>query len=350
MSTRTVSETTNPPAPVRHNGHDEIGLYLRDIQCISILTRAEEAHLVKAMKLGRAAQAKLAQREVAPDVRKVLESMICAGHDARNHLVAAHARLAVAIATRYVGQGVPLADLIQEGNLGLIAAARRFDGTRGYRFSTYARWWIRHSILRALANQSRTIRLPVYVSDDLIRLSRVSHRLAQTLGHEPTSAEIAERVQLPEEMVSRLLQVGCEPLSLEQPAGEDSNSVLGDFVQATDIASLSESVSDEEWVIQLRELVDHLPGKEGLVLKLRFGLVDGTPHSLQDIGKSLGMTRERVRQIEAAGLDHLRQSKIARSWVAHRPGHAAAADKGTKPAQPEVESSLILAQMAAMNV
>jgi len=336
MSTTSISETTNEPSPISRNGHGEISLYLQDIRRIPVLTLAEEVRLVKAMKRGRAAQSKLARQEFDRETRQKIKTVISEGHEARNQLVAAHARLVVAIATQYVGRGVPLADLVQEGNLGLIAAAQKFDVTRGHRFSTYARWWVRNSILRAIANHSRTIRLPVYVNEELGRLFRLSRQLAQTLGHEPMLDDLAQSMQLPVKTVAWLLQIASEPLSLEQPVGEGESNVLGDFVKMADTTSPSESTSQEGWAVQLRDLLAHLPGKEGLVLKLRFGFVDGTPHSLQDIGQSLGMTRERVRQIEAAGLDHLRQSKTVQSFARKRPTCEMTPERDDDQAQPIV--------------
>ncbi len=336
MSATPISETTNEPSPVSRNGHGEISLYLQDIRRIPVLTRAEEVRLVKAMKRGRAAQGKLARQALDGETRQKIETTIREGHAARNQLVAAHTRLVVAIATQYVGRGVPLADLIQEGNLGLIAAAQKFDVARGHRFSTYARWWVRNSIVRAIANYSRTIRLPVYVNEELGRLFRLSRQLAQTLGREPTPDELAESMQLPVETVAWLLQIASEPLSLEEPMGESENNVLGDFVKMANTTSPSESMSQEGWAFQLRDLLAHLPGKEGLVLELRFGFVDGMPHSLQDIGQSLGMSRERVRQIEAAGLDHLRQSKIVQSLARKRPTCETTPEGDEDQAQPIV--------------
>jgi len=351
MSATPLSETTNEPSPVSRNGHGEISLYLQDIRRIPVLTRAEEVRLVKAMKRGRAARGKLARQALDREAREKLEAVIHEGHAARNQLVAAYARLVVAIATQYVGRGVPLADLIQEGNLGLIAAAQKFDVARGHRFSTYARWWVRNSILREIANHSRTIRLPVYVNEELGRLFRLSRQLAQTLGREPTPDELAESMQLPVETVAWLLQIASEPLSLEEPVGERENNVLGDFVTSARPAALSASGSEEGWAVQLRELVEHLPGKESQVLKLRFGFVDGTPHSLQDIGQALGMSRERVRQIEAAGLDHLRQSKIVQSLARQCPTCETAPERDDNQAQPSAgdEPDAVLMEEATTN-
>jgi RNA polymerase primary sigma factor len=290
----------------------EIGLYLQDIARIPALTVAEEKQLARRIKRGRLAQKKLARQGHAAEIRSDLESVIGEGREACNQLVTAHVRLVVFIAREYVGRGVPLADLVQEGNLGLMEAARRFDVTRGYRFSTYASWWVRHYVRRAVANQGRTIRLPVHIRAELYCLFRVSHQFVQSQGREPTPMELVQAMQLPPEEVNGLLRVAYEPLSLEQPASETGDNLLGDFIEDVEAISPLESAAQQGRSDQLCEVLAGLPGKEGLVLRLRFGFEDGITHTLEEIGEGLGFTRQRAEQIEKRALGRLRKSDAVR--------------------------------------
>ena len=290
----------------------EIGLYLQDIARAPLLTAGEEARLGRRIKRGRLAQRKLARDGLDPQVRLELESVIGKGCQARNQLVEANTRLVVFVARKYVGRGVPLADLIQEGNLGLMEAARQFDVTRGYRFSTYASWWVRHYMMRALANQSRTIRLPVHIRAELYRLFHVSQQFVQAQGREPTPMELAQAMELPQEQVRWLLQIACEPLSLEQPAGETGDNLLGDFIEDADATSPSESAAQRRQSDQMSEILACLPGNEGLVLRLRYGFEDGVRHTLKETGVMLGFTRQRAEQIEKRALRRLRKSGAVR--------------------------------------
>ena len=265
--------------------------YLQDISRIAPLTQADEENLCQCIEHGRQAQARLARDGHDAAARQQIESVIRQGKEACNQLVLGSARLVVFIARQYSGHGVPLADLVQEGNLGLMEAAHKFDLQRRRRFSTYAAWWVRHYIRRAIANQGRTIRLPVNKQAAIFDLFRASRRLTQTLGREPRPIELARSLHLPVKQVRWLLQIAPETCSLDEPIGESDDSLLGDLVEDAEAASPSESVIEQSWAELARELVTHLPGKEGLVLRLRFGFEDGVAHTLEDIGQMLGITR-----------------------------------------------------------
>jgi RNA polymerase primary sigma factor len=290
----------------------EIGLYLQDIARAPQLTAEDEVRLGRRIRRGRLAQRKLARDGLDPQVRSKLESVIGIGCQARNRLVEANTRLVVFVARKYVGRGVPLPDLIQEGNLGLMEAARQFDVTRGYRFSTYAAWWVRHYIVRAIANQGRTIRLPVHIRAELYRLFRASHQFVQAQGREPAPMDLAQAMERPLEQVRWLLQIAFEPLSLEQPAGETDDNLLGDFIEDADAPSPSESAALRRQSDQMNEILACLPGNEGLVLRLRYGFEDGVRHTLKETGVMLGFTRQRAEQIEKRALRRLRKSGAVR--------------------------------------
>ncbi|MGQ9457650.1 MAG: sigma-70 family RNA polymerase sigma factor, partial [Anaerolineae bacterium] len=234
------------------------------------------------------------------------------GQEAREKLIRANTRLVVSVAKRYVGQGVPLPDLIQEGNLGLMRAVNKFDYRRGYKFSTYATWWIRQAVSRAVSDQGRTIRLPVHMGDSIRRLYRTIHQLEQEWGRPPTPEEIAEAMDLDPRRVRWMLRVSRHPLSLEQPVGEEEDSELGSFIEDDDSTPPPEAADQTLLREKLEELLDTLSPREARILRLRFGLQDGHYYTLEEVGKKFGLTRERIRQIEAQALNRLRHPRRSR--------------------------------------
>ena len=271
---------------------DPVRIYLKEIGRVKLLTQEQEQIL--------------AQRIEAGD------------EDAKNQMVEANLRLVVAVAKRYVGRGMQFLDLIQEGNLGLLKAVEKFDYRKGYKFSTYATWWIRQSITRAVADQARTIRIPVHMVETINRVSRASHQLVQELGREPTSTEIANYLELPVTRVEEIMKLAQEPISLETPGGEEDDSHLGDFIQDAEISEPMEAATSMNLREQLEKALSTLSPREEKVLRLRFGFEDGKTHTLEEVGKEFNVTRERVRQIEAKALRRLRhpsKSKALRDFV-----------------------------------
>ncbi len=234
------------------------------------------------------------------------------GQNAQEHLIKANSRLVVSVAKKYVGRGVPFLDLIQEGNIGLIRAVKKFDYRRGYKFSTYATWWIRQAVTRAIADQGRTIRVPVHMYEQINRLTRTSRQLVQELGRDPTTEEIADELGVSPRKVEHIMRVSQRPLSLEMPVGEEEDSYLGDFIEDEDADSPQEAAGQQ----LLREVIDEifqsLTPREVRILQLRFGLVDGYCYTLEEVGKKFGVTRERIRQIEAQALSRLRHPSRSR--------------------------------------
>jgi RNA polymerase primary sigma factor len=285
---------------------DLVRQYLREIGRVPLLTAAQEVELARSVEAGLFAERRLVEGGPVVATGAELEALVRIGSAAKRHLIEANLRLVVSVAKRCTGRGLPLLDLIQEGNLGLIRAVEKFDYTRGYKFSTYATWWIRQAISRAIADQSRAIRVPVHVVDAINRILRVQRQLFQQLGRDPLIEEIAEVVGLPTERTSELLRLAREPVSLHTPIGEMEASELGDLIEDLDaVAPLDAAASS-----LMREHIDRalaqLGERERYVVQMRYGLTDGQVHTLEEVGRRFGVTRERVRQIEAKTLAKLR--------------------------------------------
>lgn len=292
---------------------DTVSLYLREVGSVPLLTAEEEVELARRMEEGRKARARLAQGEyTSEDERAQLEALVRRGEEARAHLIKANSRLVISIAKRYIGQGVPFLDLIQEGNLGLMRAVDKFDYKRGYKFSTYATWWIRQAITRAIADQGRTIRVPVHMSDRIRRLYAVSRELEQKLGREPTLKELAEALGLSPQKVRWMLRISRRPLSLEKPVGEDGDSELGAFIEDEDAPAPTDVASHQLLRQELERALATIDPREARILRLRFGLIDGRAHTLEELGQKFGLTRERIRQIEGEALKRLRHPSRSR--------------------------------------
>lgn len=274
------------------NIDDPVRMYLKEIGRVPLLSADEEIVLAKQIEAGAAEDATYKDIQLAKKAKK--------------KLVDANLRLVVSIAKRYVGRGMLFLDLIQEGNLGLIKAVDKFDYTKGYKFSTYATWWIRQAITRAIADQARTIRIPVHMVETINKLIRIQRQLLQDLGREPTPEEIGAEMDLPTEKVREILKIAQEPVSLETPIGEEDDSHLGDFIEDQDATSPAEHAAYELLKEQLEDVLDTLTDREENVLRLRFGLDDGRTRTLEEVGKVFGVTRERIRQIEAKALRKLR--------------------------------------------
>jgi len=283
---------------------DPVRMYLREIGRVPLLSAEEEVRLAKRMERGRIEQLKPA---VDRDYRFVDD-----GEEAQRRLTEANLRLVVSVAKKYIGRGMSLLDLIQEGNIGLIRAVEKFDYTKGYKFSTYATWWIRQAITRAIADQARTIRIPVHMVETINRLIRISRRLLQDLGREPTSEEIAEQMEISPEKVREIIKVSQEPVSIETPIGEEDDSHLGDFIEDHTALAPADAASHQLLKEQVEDVLDSLTERERKVLQLRFGLDDGRSRTLEEVGKEFHVTRERIRQIEAKALRKLRHPSRSR--------------------------------------
>ncbi len=294
---------------------DTVGLYLKEIGRVPLLTAAQEVDLAQRMERGKAAREMIAEagaEALEEKERMRLDQMGEDGMAAREHLINANSRLVISVAKKYIGRGVPFLDLIQEGNIGLIRAAKKFDWRRGHKFSTYATWWIRQAVTRAIADQGRTIRVPVHMGDQINRLLRASHQLTQELGRDPTVAELAEALNVTVRKAEQMIQVARRPISLETPTDDEEESVLGDFIPDEDSPAPAEVVTTQMLREQLSEILATLPPREVRILQLRYGLLDGETYTLEEVGKKLGVTRERVRQIEAQALSRLRHPAHAR--------------------------------------
>jgi len=288
---------------------DLVRAYLNGIGRTRLLTAVEEVELSKRIEAGLYAEEKLA--EAGDDLAPLLEIIIAEGKAAKNHLLEANLRLVVSIAKRYTGRGMAFLDLIQEGNLGLIRAVEKFDYTKGYKFSTYATWWIRQAITRAMADQARTIRIPVHMVEQVNRMVRARRDLAATLGREPSIGEIAKAMSVPEFQVIELISYDREPVSLDQAVGEDGESALGDFVAAVDAGNPANAIGQGELRNEVEIVLATLSERESAVIRLRFGLDDGRQRTLDEVGREFGLSRERIRQIEKVTMLKLRDPERA---------------------------------------
>lgn len=291
---------------------DLVRVYLNGIGKTALLSAENEVELAKRIEAGLYAQHLLATRKRMSDNRKRVLAVVAEdGRAARSHLLEANLRLVVSLAKRYTGRGMPLLDLIQEGNLGLIRAMEKFDYTKGFKFSTYATWWIRQAITRGMADQSRTIRLPVHLVEQVNKLARIKREMHQTLGREATEEELSEESGIPAERINDLLEHSRDPVSLDMPVGADEEAPLGDFIEDSEAMSAENTVIAELLHTDIRHVLATLDEREQQVIRLRFGLDDGQPRTLDQIGKFFGLSRERVRQIEREVMVKLRQGDRA---------------------------------------
>jgi RNA polymerase primary sigma factor len=292
---------------------DMIGLYLKEVGRVPLLTAEEEVNLAKRIERGRLSREELAIGNEESDQKQVNHrGNIEDGWAAREHLITANSRLVISVAKKYMGRGVPFQDLIQEGNIGLIRAAKKFDYRRGHKFSTYATWWIRQAVTRAIADQGRTIRVPVHMGDQINKLLRVQHQLTQRLGRDPSVEELANSLDVPPKKVENMIQVARRPLSLETPTDDEEDSVLGDFIQDREAPAPDETATYNLLKNHLAQVLGSLPPREVRILQLRYGLLDGQSYTLEEVGRKMGVTRERVRQIEAQALSRLRHPGVRR--------------------------------------
>ena len=309
--TRSSVRKRNEAANVTMLTGDPVRMYLKEIGKVPLLSAAEEIDLAMKIEAGVAAAAELDKaeeegRELERREKRRLGRVEQVGIDAKQQLIEANLRLVVSIAKRYVGRGMLFLDLIQEGNLGLIRAVEKFDYTKGFKFSTYATWWIRQAITRAIADQARTIRIPVHMVETINKLVRIQRQLLQELGREPTPEEIGKEMSLPAERVREIQKISQEPVSLETPIGEEEDSQLGDFIEDDAAVVPPDAASFSMLQEQLSKVLDGLAERERKVISLRFGLEDGHPRTLEEVGREFGVTRERIRQIESKTLAKLR--------------------------------------------
>jgi len=289
---------------------DVVGLYLKEAGRVPLLTADEEVTLAKRMEAAEFARERMEVEgeDLLWSDEQELRSTIMDGEKAQEHLIRANARLVISVAKKYIGRGVPFLDLIQEGNIGLIRATNKFEYQRGHKFSTYATWWIRQAVSRAVADQGRTIRVPVHMGDQLNRMRRVQLQLLQELGREPKIEELAKGMETTPDKVENLLEISRRPVSLETPIDDEGDSTFGDFVEDINSPAPSDEVATHLLHEQLQQALDKLPPREAQILRLRYGLADGRVYTLEEVGQTIGVTRERVRQLEAQALNRLRQS------------------------------------------
>ena len=302
-----MTEADAPVDLTNIGADDTVSLYLKEVGSVPLLTARQEVELAMEVEEAQKARRRLSTSQpLSEEERDLLHLRVERGEDARRRFIKANSRLVISIAKRYVNRGVTFLDLIQEGNIGLIRAVRKFDHRRGYRFSTYATWWIRQAIARALADQGRTIRIPAYMCERIGKLAKTTQRLAQEFGREPDSAEVAAELGTTPQQVERIRRFSQPTLSLDRPAGEEQDSQLADFV--ADLATTPPSTEASRQMLreQVEEVFGALSVREGRVLRLRFGLTDGHSYTLEEVGRKFGVTRERIRQIEAEALTKLR--------------------------------------------
>jgi RNA polymerase primary sigma factor len=291
---------------------DSVHTYLKSIGRTSLLTAEQEVDLAKRIEAGLFAEHKLdTELDLSEDFRRGLEAVAEDGRRAKAHMLEANLRLVVSVAKKYTDRGLSLLDVVQEGNLGLIRAVEKFDYTKGYKFSTYAMWWIRQAIQRGFADSARTIRLPVHVLEMLSKLSRVERDMHQRLGREPTPEELAVELDRTPDQIEELLRTSRQPISLDSTIGEDGETSIGDLIEDVDAPEASEMVDRQLMAEQLRSALDALTPREATIMSMRFGLYDGNPHTLDEIGRALGLTRERIRQLEKQSLSKLRHPSRA---------------------------------------
>jgi RNA polymerase primary sigma factor len=285
---------------------DMLKLYIKEASQVPLLTGEQEIEIARRIEQGRNAQQELTKHNGKTKGRDDLLAQVEQGRQARDRLIRANVRLVISVARKYLGRGMPFLDLIQEGNIGLMRAIRNYDYHRGFKFSTYATWWIRQAVTRALAEQSRTIRLPVHMSDQVGRMIREQNRLSQVFGRNPTNQELAEALGTTPDHVDQMKDVVRQPISLQTPVGEDEDEVLGDFVEDTQAGNPEETVSELLANEELMKMLEKLPNRELEVLRLRYGLGPQEPLTLNEVGRRLGITRERVRQLEIQAIERLR--------------------------------------------
>jgi RNA polymerase primary sigma factor len=291
---------------------DAIGLYLKEATRVPLLNVQEELELAQRIERGKMAREEMVKGNITARRQHELRRLVEDGWLAREHLIIANSRLVVSVAKKYMGRGVPFLDLIQEGNIGLMRATKKFDYHRGFKFSTYATWWIRQAVTRAIADQSRTIRVPVHMGDRISRMLRTQHQLKQKFGRDPSTDELAEAMELPLIKVEQMIKLAQRPLSLQMPIGDEEDNMLGDFIEDSDTPPPDDTATNNLLREYLGSLLDQLPPREARILQLRYGLLDGKTLTLNEVGHKMGVTRERVRQIEAQALRRLRASGIQR--------------------------------------
>jgi RNA polymerase primary sigma factor len=314
------TEENNPPEDndlANVDIDNGVGLYLKEIGRIPLLTREEEVELAQRIERGRLAREELASGEISTGKRQDLPRLIEEGWAAREHLVTANSRLVISVAKKYANRGLPFQDLIQEGNIGLMRATTKFDYRRGFKFSTYATWWIRQAVTRAVADQARTIRVPVHMHDQIIKFLRATHQLTQRLGRDPTVEELAEFLEVSPDKVADIIQVARRPQSLEAPTQHEGDSELGDFIADEEAETPDELATLNLLREHLEKVFESLPPREVHILKLRYGFLDGKVYTLREVGDKMGVTRERVRQVEAQALHRLRNPAIRQELLAY---------------------------------
>jgi len=294
-----------------------LALYMREMARVPLLTKAEERQLAMRMEKGKEAKQQLQNESLEPEQIRKLEAIVQDGEKARKHLIKANTRLVVSVVKRYSGRGVPTSDLVQGGNVALMRAVEKFDYRRGYKFSTYATWWIRQGVTRTLANQQRTIRVPIHMHDRIAALRAISNELEKEWGRKPTIQELAEELEITPAKVRFMLRAGRNSLSLEKPVGKEKDAELGDFLEDTESAKPSDEAARQLLREKVEEVLLSLTPREARILRDRFGLRGGRPHTLEEVGNKFGLTRERIRQLEKMALRKLRHPSRARKLRAY---------------------------------